>query len=126
MSKNESRRDRNVTAASLEDYRELARKRLPRLVFDTVEGGSFGELTLAANKEDLRRLKFRQRVLRDVSVRNLSTTVLGEEVALPLILAPVGFGGMFARRAEVQAARAAERAGIPFCEATLDRKSTRL
>jgi L-lactate dehydrogenase (cytochrome) len=119
MSKNESRRDRNVTAASLEDYRELARKRLPRLVFDTVEGGSFGELTLAANKEDLRRLKFRQRVLRDVSVRNLSTTVLGEEVALPLILAPVGFGGMFARRAEVQAARAAERAGIPFCEATL-------
>jgi L-lactate dehydrogenase (cytochrome) len=57
--------------------------------------------------------------LRDVSSRSLSTTVLGEEIALPVILAPVGFGGMFAKRAEVQAARAAERAGIPFCESTL-------
>lgn len=119
MSKNESRPSRSLAAASLEDYRELARKRLPRLMFDTVEGGSFGELTMAANRNDLHRIQFRQRVLRDVSVRKLSTTVLGQEIALPLILAPVGGGGMFARRAEVQAARAAERAGIPFCEATL-------
>jgi L-lactate dehydrogenase (cytochrome) len=58
-------------------------------------------------------------VLRDASHAKLSTTVLGQELALPLVLAPVGFGGMFARRAEVQAARAAQRAGIPFCESTL-------
>src|ERR1039458_4503175 len=119
MSQNFGHRGLKLAAASLDDYRELARKRLPRLMFDTVEGGSFGELTLAANQNDLRRIQFRQRVLRDVSARSLSTTVLGQEIALPLILAPVGFGGMFARRAEVQAAKAAERAGIPFCESTL-------
>ena len=73
---------------------------------------------MTANREDLRRIQFRQRVLRDVSSRSLATTVLGEEIA-SIILAPVGFGGMLARRAEVQAARAAERAGIPFCESTL-------
>jgi L-lactate dehydrogenase (cytochrome) len=119
MTRERSHRGRNLTAASLEDYRDLARKRLPQMVFDTVDGGSFNELTLVANCDDLRRLTLRQRVLRDVSERNLATTVLGQEIALPLILAPVGFGGMFAKRAEVQAARAAERAGIPFCEATL-------
>jgi L-lactate dehydrogenase (cytochrome) len=89
------------------------------LIFDTVDGGSFNEVTLAANRNDLRRIEFRQRVLRDVSTPNLSTTVLGQEIAMPLVLAPVGFAGLFAPRAEVQAACAAERAGIPFCEATL-------
>src|SRR5579863_1352008 len=74
---------------------------------------------MAANREDLRNIQFRQRVLRDVSSRSLATTVLGGESAIPVILAPVGFGGMLARRAEVQAAKAAQRAGIPFCESTL-------
>ena len=117
----ENRRDHslNLAPASIDDYRELARRRLPRQIFDYIDGGAFGEATLAANRDDLRRLQFRQRVLRDVSVRTLATTVLGEKLAMPLILAPVGFGGMFARRAEVQAAKAAERAGIPFCESTL-------
>ncbi len=109
----------NLAPASIEDYRELARRRLPRQIFDYVDGGAFGEATLDANRNDLRHIQFRQRVLRDVSERRLATTVLGEEVAMPVILAPVGFGGMLARRAEVQAARAAERAGIPFCESTL-------
>jgi L-lactate dehydrogenase (cytochrome) len=109
----------NLIPASIEDYRELARRRLPRQIFDYIDGGAFAESTLAANRDDLRRIQFRQRILRDVSTRSLATTVLGEEIALPLILAPVGFGGMFARRAEVQAAKAAERAGIPFCESTL-------
>ncbi len=109
----------DLAPASLDDYRELARRRLPRQIFDYVDGGAFGEVTLAANRDDLHSIRFRQRVLRDVSTRRLATTVLGEELALPVILAPVGFGGMFARRAEVQAARAAERAGIPFCESTL-------
>jgi len=109
----------NLAPASYEDYRETARRRLPRQIFDYVDGGSFDEVTLAANREDLRQLQLRQRVLRDVSRIDLSTTVMGERLALPLILAPVGFGGMFAARAEVQAARAAERAGISFCESTL-------
>jgi L-lactate dehydrogenase (cytochrome) len=117
----ENKRDHslNLAPASIEDYRELARQKLPRQIFDYIDGGAFGEKTMAANREDLRNIQFRQRVLRDVSTRSLATTVLGEEIALPVILAPVGFGGMFARRAEVQAARAAERAGIPFCESTL-------
>jgi L-lactate dehydrogenase (cytochrome) len=109
----------DLVPASTEDYRRLAHRRLPRQIFDYIDGGSFGEATLDANREDLHRIQFRQRILRDVSTRTLSTTVLGEPLELPLILGPVGFGGMFARRAEVQAARAAERAGIAFCESTL-------
>jgi len=108
-----------LAPASLDDYRELARRRLPRQIFDYIDGGSFAESTLGANREDLRSIHFRQRVLRDVSARTLATTVLGQEFAMPLLLAPVGFGGMFAGRAEVLAARAAERAGISFCESTL-------
>jgi L-lactate dehydrogenase (cytochrome) len=105
----ENKRDQslNLAPASIDDYREFARRRLPRQIFDYIDGGAFGEATLAANRDDLHRIQFRQRVLRDVSSRKLSTTVLGEEIALPVILAPVGFAGMFARRAEVQAARAA-------------------
>ena len=109
----------DLAPASLSDYRELARRRLPRQIFDYVDGGAFGEVTLAANRDDYHAINFRQRVLRDVSTRRLATTVMGEEIALPVILAPVGFGGMLARRAETQAARAAERAGVPFCESTL-------
>jgi len=108
-----------LAPASLDDYRELARRRLPRQIFDYIDGGSFAESTLGANREDLHAIHFRQRVLRDVSARTLATTVLGQEFAMPLLLAPVGFGGMFAGRAEVLAARAAERAGISFCESTL-------
>jgi L-lactate dehydrogenase (cytochrome) len=115
------RRDHALGLApgSVQDYRELARRRLPRQIFDYVDGGSFGEHTLAANHDDLRQIQLRQRVLRDVSQHKLATTVLGQELSMPLILAPVGFGGMLARRAEVQAARAAENAGIVFCESTL-------
>jgi L-lactate dehydrogenase (cytochrome) len=109
----------NLAPASIDDYRERARRKLPRQIFDYVDGGAFGESTMSANRDDLHRIQFRQRVLRDVSTRSLATTILGEEIAMPVILAPVGFGGMLARRAEVQAAKAAERAGIPFCESTL-------
>jgi L-lactate dehydrogenase (cytochrome) len=109
----------NLAPASLDDFRDLARRRLPRIIFDNLDGGSFNEVTLRANRQDFDDIRFRQRVLQDVSRRNLATSVLGQELALPLILAPLGNGGLFARRAEVQAARSAERAGIPFCEATL-------
>ncbi|MCZ7529403.1 MAG: L-lactate dehydrogenase [Acidimicrobiia bacterium] len=108
-----------LAPASVRDYRELARRRLPRQLFDYIEGGAYEETTMGANLDDLSRIRLRQRVLRDVSVRNLGTTVLGEELSLPVVLAPVGLAGMFARRAEVQAARAAADAGVAFCESTV-------
>ena len=108
-----------LVPATFTDYRELARRRLPRQLFDYVDGGAFAENSMRANEADLHGLKLRQRVLRDVSSRTLETTVLGETMSIPLLLAPVGFAGMFAPRAEVLAARAAQRAGITFCESTL-------
>ena len=112
-------RSLDLAPASVRDYRELARRRLPRQLFDYVDGGAYEERTMAANLADLERVHLRQRVLRDVSQLTLGTTVLGEELALPLVLAPVGLAGMFAGRAEVQAARAAAGAGITFCESTV-------
>jgi L-lactate dehydrogenase (cytochrome) len=114
-------RDRplGLAPASVRDYRELARRRLPRQLFDYIDGGAYEEATMAANVADLRRIRLRQRVLRDVSERKLGTTVLGDELSLPVVLAPVGLAGMFAQRAEVQAARAATGIGVPFCESTV-------
>ncbi len=114
-----SDRPMELAPASVRDYRELARRRLPRQLFDYIDGGAYEETTMEANESELRHIQLRQRVMRDVSVRNMSTEVLGQELAMPVALAPVGLGGMFARRAEVQAARAAERFGIPFCESTV-------
>jgi L-lactate dehydrogenase (cytochrome) len=108
-----------VAPATVLDYRELARRRLPRQLFDYIDGGAYEEHTLRANVGDLERLLLRQLVMRDVSDRDPSVEVLGQRLALPVILAPVGLGGMFARRAEVQAARAADAAGVPFVESTV-------
>ena len=115
------RRDRSLrlAPATTDDFRELARRRLPRQLFDYIDGGAFAENSMRANEDDLRALRLRQRVLRDVSARTLETTVLGQTLSVPVILAPVGFAGMFAPRAEVLAARAAERSGITFSESTL-------
>jgi L-lactate dehydrogenase (cytochrome) len=109
----------NLAPASVRDYRELARRRLPRQLFDYIDGGAYEESTMGANEDDLAAIALRQRVLRDVSELSLGTTVLGQELSMPVVLAPVGLAGMFARRAEVQAARAAERAGLAFCESTV-------
>ena len=108
-----------LAPASVGDYRELARRRLPRQIFDYVDGGAYEESTLRANLADLGGIQLRQRVLRDVSKLELSTTVLGQELSMPVVLAPVGMGGMMSRRAEVQAARAADQAGVAFCESTV-------
>jgi L-lactate dehydrogenase (cytochrome) len=108
-----------VAPATVLDYRELARRRLPRQLFDYVDGGAYEEHTLRANVGDLERLLLRQLVMRDVSDRDPSVEVLGQRLALPVILGPVGLGGMLARRAEVQAARAADAAGVPFVESTV-------
>lgn len=109
----------NVAPATAVDYRELARHRLPRQLFDYIDGGAYEESTMRANVADLDRLRLRQVVMRDVTERDPATSVLGQRLAQPVILAPVGLGGMLARRAEVQAARAAEAAGVPFVESTV-------
>ena len=109
----------NLAPASVMDYRELARRKLPRQLFDYIDGGAYAESTMRANVDDLRSIHLRQRILRDVSDIDLSTTVLGESLSLPVILAPVGLAGMFAKRAEVQAAKAAEEEGVRFCESTV-------
>jgi len=101
------------------DYRELARRRLPRQLFDYVDGGAYEEATMRANVIDLERVLLRQRVMRDVSRRDQATDVLGQRLASPIVLAPVGLAGMCAPRGEVQAARAAEAAGVPFVESTV-------
>jgi L-lactate dehydrogenase (cytochrome) len=108
-----------VAPATINDYRELARRRLPRQLFDYIDGGAYEEATMRSNVSDLESVLLRQVVMRDVSVRDQRTEVLGQSLEMPVILAPVGLGGMFAPRAEVQAARAAERAGIPFVESTV-------
>ena len=106
-----------LTAVS--DYRLLAQKRLPKLLFDFLEGGAFDEVTIRENKEVFQRVHLKRRVLKDVSNIDVGVEILGQKLAFPLILAPVGFAGCFARRGEVQAARAAAKAKVPFSLSTV-------
>jgi L-lactate dehydrogenase (cytochrome) len=106
-------------AASVSDYRALAKARLPHFLFEYLDGGSYDEVTLRRNVEDLRSVALRQRVLRDVSSIDLSTELFGQRWAMPVGLSPVGLSGLYARRGEVQAARAAAAAGVPFTLSTL-------
>ena len=108
-----------MIAASISDFRELARRRLPHFLFEYIDGGSYSETTLRRNVEDLRDIALRQRVLRDVSGLDLSTELFGQKLVLPVALAPIGLAGMNARRGECQAVRAAETAGIPFTLSTV-------
>ncbi len=108
-----------MTAASIADYRALAQARLPRFLFDYMDGGSYNERTLAWNRQDLADISLRQRVLRDVSAISTLTTLFGQAQSLPVVLGPVGLAGMNARRGEVQAVRAANAAGVPFCLSTV-------
>jgi L-lactate dehydrogenase (cytochrome) len=108
-----------VAPATVQDYRELARRRLPRQLFDYIDGGAYDEATMRANVADLEQLKLRQLVMRDVSKRDTAVQVLGQRLSMPVVLAPVGLGGMFATRSEVQAARAAQSEGVQFIESTL-------
>jgi L-lactate dehydrogenase (cytochrome) len=101
------------------DFRDAARRRLPRFLFDYADGGAGAEATMAGNRADLAGISLRQRVLKDVSNIDLSTTLFGRQLTMPLALGPIGIGGMYRRRGEVQAARAAAQAGIPFCLSTL-------
>ncbi len=106
-------------AVCFDDFRALARRRLPRLLFDYIDGGSYGEVTIRRNSADLDALVLPQRVMRDMSAISLETRLFDEPLAMPVMLGPVGFAGMFARRGEVQAAKAARAAGIPFTLSTV-------
>ena len=103
----------------IEDLRLLHKQLVPKAFFDYADRGSYAEETLRANREDLAQIKFRQRILVDVSKRSLSTTILGEPAAMPLILAPVGLLGMQHGDGEIYACRAAQAAGIPFTQSTM-------
>jgi len=105
--------------ASVSDWRLRAQSRLPRMMFDYIDGGSYAESTLRRNVEDFERIALRQRILTDVSKLSLSTEVLGEKLSMPVVLAPVGMAGLYARRGEVQAARAAEKMDVPFTLSTV-------
>jgi L-lactate dehydrogenase (cytochrome) len=101
------------------DYRAAAQRKLPPFLFHYIDGGAYSEHTLRRNVDDLAGIALRQRVLRNMSELSLETTLFGESLAMPVALAPVGLLGMFARRGEVQAARAADAKGIPFTLSTV-------
>ncbi len=101
------------------DYRNAARRKLPPFLFHYIDGGAYAEHTLGRNVSDLADIALRQRVLRNMSELSLETQLFGETLSMPVALAPVGLLGMFARRGEVQAARAADKKGIPFTMSTV-------
>ena len=103
----------------IEDLRQLHKRRVPKMFFDYADRGSYSEDTLRANRADLEAIKFRQRILVDISRRDTSTTILGEKASLPLSLAPVGLLGMQHSDGEIAACRAAQAAGIPFTLSTM-------
>ncbi len=108
-----------MTIASAADFRDAARRRLPRFLFDYIDGAAYAELTARRNIADLSEVALRQRVLVDVSDIDLGVTLFGRRQSMPVALGPVGLGGMYARRGEVQAARAAAAKAIPFCLSSL-------
>ena len=107
------------TMTCIEDLRQAARRKVPRAFFDYAEAGSYSQETLRANRYDLEHVKLRQRVLVDVSQRSLTTSIIGEQAALPLALAPIGLCGMQHGDGEILACRAAQAAGIPFTLSTM-------
>ncbi|EFH11131.1 alpha-hydroxy acid oxidase [Teichococcus cervicalis] len=104
---------------NIEDLRQIARRRIPRAIFDYADRGSYDEATLRANRDDLAALKLRQRVMIDVSGRSTATTMLGEPVAMPLAIAPTGLTGLFHADGEIHGCRAAQAFGIPFTLSTM-------
>ena len=117
------RKRRLAKSATVEDLRRIARRRLPRGVFDYIDGGAEDELTMAGNSEAYRRLTFSPRVLRDVSQVDISSSLLGRKLAYPLVLAPTGFTRIAHPEGELAVARAAKRAGLPYALSTLGTRS---
>jgi L-lactate dehydrogenase (cytochrome) len=106
-------------AASISDYRAAARRRLPKIFFEYIDGGAYDEVTLRRNVEDMARLSLRQRVMRDMRSLDTGIESLGQRFSMPVGLSAIGMAGMYARRGEVQAARAAANNGIPFSLSTV-------
>ncbi|MES2199837.1 MAG: L-lactate dehydrogenase [Chlamydiota bacterium] len=104
---------------SVSDYRLLAKKRLPRQLFEFLDGGAFDEVTIGRNRQDFQQVQLKRRILQNVSDIHVNTNLFEQELDFPLILAPVGFAGTFARRGEIQAATAASKANIPFSLSTV-------
>ncbi|MCJ7816136.1 MAG: L-lactate dehydrogenase, partial [Xanthomonadales bacterium] len=109
----------NINPVTATDYRRLAEKRLPRFLFDYIDGGANEEVTMAANSADFSRYRLRQRVMRDVSNIDTGTVMCGTPSSMPLALAPVGMAGLMARRGEVLGARVAQKSGVPFTASTV-------
>jgi L-lactate dehydrogenase (cytochrome) len=112
-------------AANVSDYRALAKARLPHFLFEYLDGGAYDEVTLRRNVADLQAIALRQRVLRDVANIELSTELLGKRWSLPVGLGPVGLSGLYARRGEVQAMKAAAAANVPMALSTVSACSLR-
>lgn len=108
-----------MKAINIDDLRSAARRRLPKVMFEFIDGGAQDETTLRANREDFQKWRFRTRVLTDVSKRDQSITLFGQHCASPLILAPTGLAGLLSRQGELAAARAAEKYGVPYCLSTM-------
>lgn len=104
---------------SIADLRDIARRRIPRAIFDYADCGSYSEATLRANRADLDAIGLRQRVLIDVDNRSTAGSFLGEPATMPVAIAPTGLTGLFHRDGEIHGARAAEKFGIPFCLSTM-------
>jgi L-lactate dehydrogenase (cytochrome) len=104
---------------SIADLRELARRRIPRAIFEYADRGSYDEVTLERNRRDLGAIEFRQRVLRDLSTLSVASSMLGQAVSMPLAIAPTGLTGLFYGDGEIHGARAAQAFGIPFCLSTM-------
>lgn len=101
------------------DYRDAAKRKLPRFLFDYIDGGAYAEHTLRANVSDLKEINLKQRVIKGVQELVMDTELFGETISMPVGIDPVGLSGMYARRGEVQAAKAAEKMGIPFILSSL-------
>ena len=108
-----------MNAINIDDLRTLARKRLPKIIFEFIDGGSQDEVSLRANRADFERYALRTRALTDISRRDQSTTILGKKSASPLILAPTGLAAILHRRGELSPSRAAHAAGVPYCLSTM-------
>jgi len=108
-----------MNAINIDDLRTLARKRLPRAVFEFIDGGALDEITLRANQEDFQTIRLMPRVLTDIESRNQSVELFGRRYDTPIILAPTGLAGLLSRRGELSAVRAASRSNVPYCLSTM-------
>ena len=104
---------------NVNDMKKIARRKVPRMFFDYCESGSWTESTKRVNESDFSRARFKQKILVDMTNRNVATEIIGEKASMPLVLAPTGFCGMQHANGEIEAAKAAEEAGVPFCLSTM-------